>query len=61
MWHVCDVKTHMQNLRYCYKIIFFAIYAILSRNLLCRDLRSFVWRKIYPKIALVEKNDKYEV
>ena len=30
-------------------------YAVLSRNLFCRDLRTFVWRKIEPKIASVEK------
>ena len=30
-------------------------YAVLSRNLFCRDLRTFVWRKIEPKIAYVEK------
>ena len=64
MWHVCDVKIskHMQNL--CYfakKKSVFAIHAILSRNLSCRDLRTFVWRKNYLKIALVEKNCKYEV
>ena len=27
----------------------------------CRDSRTFVWRKIEPIIAYVEKNDKYEV
>ena len=30
-------------------------YAVLSRNLFCRDLRTFVWRKIESKIASVEK------
>ena len=34
---------------------FFANYAVLSRNLFCRDLRVFVWRKIEPKIVYVEK------
>ena len=48
-------------MQFCYKIPCFVIYAILSQNLLCHDLRSFVWRKIYPKIALVEKNDKHQV
>ena len=33
----------------------FANYAVLSRNLFCRDLRVFVWRKIEPKIVYVEK------
>ena len=37
------------------KFLFYAIYAVLSRNLFCRDLRTFVWRKIEPKIASVEK------
>ena len=39
----------------------FAIYAVLSQNPICRDLRTFAWRKIEPKIVSVEKNDKYEV
>ena len=30
-------------------------YAVLSRNLFCRDSRTFVWRKIEPKIGYVEK------
>ena len=46
---------------FCYKICFVAIYAVLSRNLFCRDLRPFVWRKIEPKIVPVEKKDKYQV
>ena len=33
----------------CCKIIVLVIYAILSR-IFCRDLRTFVWRKIEPKI-----------
>ena len=37
-----------------------AIYAVLSQNQFC-DFRTFVWRKILPKIVPVEKNDKYEV
>ena len=40
---------------------FFPDYAVLSQNLFCRDLRAFVWRKIEPKIVLVEKKDKYQV
>ena len=31
------------------------VYAILSRILFCPDLRTFVWRKIAPKIVSVEK------
>ena len=55
MWHVWDVKmsTNMQNLWYF--VIKSAIYAILSWNLSCHDLHTFVCRKIYPKIALVER------
>ena len=30
-------------------------YAVLSRNLFCRDLRVFAWRKNEPKIVPVEK------
>ena len=47
-----NVNTYANFMLFCYKISFFAIYAILSRNLLCRDLRTFVWRKIYQKIEL---------
>ena len=39
----------------CREICFVAIYAVLAQNLFCRDLRTFVWRKIYPEIVLVEK------
>ena len=44
---------------YCFiaKSLFYAIYAVLSRNLFCRNLHAFAWRKIVP----VEKNDKYQV
>ena len=30
---------------FCCEICFVAIYAVLPRNLFCRDLRVFVWRK----------------
>ena len=33
----------------------FVAKSVLSQNLFCRDLRAFVWRKIEPKIVLVEK------
>ena len=36
-------------------IYFYAIYAVLLRNLFCRDLRALAWRKIGPKILSVEK------
>ena len=53
-WHVCDVEI-VKFMLFCCKIGFIAIYALLSRNLFCRNLRTFVWRKIEPKIASVEK------
>ena len=37
------------------KSLFYAIYAVLSRNLFCRDLCALAWRKIGPKILSVEK------
>ena len=64
IWHVSDVEnvsTYVQFMLFCCKIDFVTIYALLSENLFCRDLRTFVWRKIEPKIASVEKNDKYQV
>ena len=45
----------------CREICFVAIYAVVAQNLFCRDLRTFVWRKIYSEIVLVEKKDKYQV
>ena len=67
MWSkICHVETflHMINVEtiflslfmlICRKICFAAIYAVLAQNLFCRDLRTFVWRKIYSEIVLVEK------
>ena len=57
-----DRLLHMNKLTFfsC-KICFVTIYAVLSQNLFCRDLRAFVWRKVEPKIVLVEKKDKYQV
>ena len=58
IWHVCDVEnvsTYVQFMLFSCKIDFVTIYALLSENLFCRDLRTFVWRKIEPKIASVEK------
>ena len=44
-WHVCDVEI-VKFMMFCCKIGFIAIYALLSQNLFCRGLRTFVWRKI---------------
>ena len=54
--HVCDVWRnpkflhicHLFCVVFCNKIRLFTIYAVLSQNLLCRDLRAFAWRKIEP-------------
>ena len=42
---------------YCFvaKSLFYAIYAVLSRNLFCRYLRALAWRKIEQQILPVEK------
>ena len=53
-WHVCDVEI-VKFMLFCCKIGFIAIYALLSQNLFCHGLRTFVWRKIELKIASVEK------
>ena len=37
------------------KSVVFVIYAVLLQGQFCRDLRDFAWRKIEPKIVLVEK------
>ena len=49
IWHVSDVEnvsTYVQFMLFCCKIDFVTICALLSENLFCRDLRTFVWRKI---------------
>ena len=46
---------------FCFKISFFAIYAVLSGNLFWYDLRAFAWRKLSQKLGPWRKNDKYEV
>ena len=43
------------------EICFVSIYAVLPRNIFCRDLRAFVWRKIIEKLCLWRKKDEYEV
>ena len=53
--YVENVYTYVHVMLFCWKIGFVVIYAVLSRNLFCRDLGTFVWRKIEPKIAYVEK------
>ena len=53
-WHVCDEKNASQMQNLCY----FVIRSLLLQNLSCRDLHIFVWRKIHPKTALVEKQDQ---
>ena len=54
-------KKHVKFLMFCRvlccfvaKSLFYAIYAVLSRNLFCRYLRALAWRKIGPKILSVE-------
>ena len=37
------------------KSLFYAIYAVLSRNLFCRYLRALAWRKVGSKSLSVEK------
>ena len=56
-----NVEKFLQLMLFCCKISFVAIYAVLSRNLFCCDLRAFVWRKVEPKVVPVEKKDKYQV
>ena len=55
MYDVENIFTYVHVMLFCLKMGFVMIYVVLSRNLFCRDLRTFVWRKIEPKIAYVEK------
>ena len=59
-WHVCAVEI-VKCMLFCCKIGFILIYALLSQNLFCRNLRTFVWRKINQKLSPWRKNDKYQV
>ena len=52
---------HMETFIIWRQLFFVTIYAVLSQNLLCRDLRTFEWRKIRSEVVLVEKKDKYQV
>ena len=52
MW--CGECLHIYMLFSC-EIGFVAIYAVLSQNQFCCNLRIFMWTKIQPKIAYVEK------
>ena len=52
------------HILYCFvaKSLFYAIYAVLSRNLFCRDSRALVrGEKLSKKFYLWRKRDKYEV
>ena len=53
MCAICGVLS--QFVLFCCKISFVSLYDVLSRNLSCRDLCAFAWRKMYPKIVYVEK------
>ena len=62
VYDVENVSTNVQFMLFCCKISFVAIYAVLSRNQFCYNLRTFVWRTFLPKIAYMwRKYDKYEV
>ena len=50
--HVINVEIYLFRHNLC---CFVAIYTVLKRNLFCRDLRAFVWRKNYSEIVLVKK------
>ena len=58
IWHANNVENvfkYVHIVLFCWKIGFAVIYAVLSWILLCRNLRTFVWRKIEPKIMYVEE------
>ena len=58
IWHVCDVENvaiYAKFMLFSWKNQFFQNLRTLSRNPFCRNLRTFVWRKIYPKKFYVEK------
>ena len=74
MWSkICHVETFFHKINveknnflllfmlFFLEICFVSIYAVLPRNIFCRDLRAFVWRKIIEKLCLWRKKDEYEV
>ena len=49
----CWKRLHISKIHaFCCKIGFVAIYALLKKNLLSRNLRTFVWRKITEKLCM---------
>ena len=58
IWHVFDVENvaiYAKFMLFSWKNQFCENLCTLSRNPFCCNLRTFVWRKIYPKIFFVEK------
>ena len=58
IWYVCDVKNvaiHAKFMIFSWKNQFCQNLGTLLQNPFCRNIRTFVWRKIYPKILYVEK------
>ena len=58
IWHVCDVENvaiYAKFMPFSWKISFVKIYALCREIHFYRNLRTFAWRKIYPKIFFMEK------
>jgi len=58
-WHVYDVENVFKCVHimlFCWKMGFVVIYVVCRKICFDANLRTFVWRKIKPKIAYVEKN-----
>ena len=56
-YKMCTIFDVLSHFLCCFvaNSLFYAIYAVLSHNLFCRNLRTLAWRKNGPNILSVEK------
>ena len=52
--HFCSQGFVRVLILFCWQISFVRVYAVLSQNKFCRNLRALTWRKIKPKVACGE-------
>ena len=55
MWRIQKLLHMWRNFKFLHNTDVICDLCYFVANLFCRNLRAFVWRKIYPKIIYVEK------
>ena len=55
MWRIQKLLHMWRNFKFLHNTDVICDLCYFVANLFCRNLRAFVWRKIYPKIVYVEK------